>query len=71
MLFRRTFPTFIKFKLETAKKSLSHEFKIASRIELHLGIPRNGRLANNVEECDFIILGFCFFFQNMFIIFVN
>jgi centrosomal protein CEP104 len=41
---------------------LSHEYKIASRIELHLGIPKNGVFANTVDECDFIVLGYIYIF---------
>jgi hypothetical protein len=37
---------------------LSHEYKICSKIELHLGIPRNGVYGKTFDECEFIVLGF-------------
>jgi hypothetical protein len=41
---------------------LSHEYKISSKIELHLGIPRNGVFARTYEECEYIVLGFFILF---------
>ncbi|KAK2947150.1 putative Centrosomal protein of 104 kDa [Blattamonas nauphoetae] len=36
---------------------LSHEYKIASKVDLYLGLPTNGSLAASAADCVFFILG--------------
>ncbi|KAA6396051.1 MAG: putative flagellar associated protein, partial [Streblomastix strix] len=57
------FPQEIIFKLKNGPahisgvKIMSHEFKIGKRVELHMGVPKDGNAAQSPDDCDFIVLG--------------